>query len=87
MREVNSRPLHALARVKSADDGRGAYATLTARGRQRLRKATANHLAGIREHFLSRLSREEQQLLAGFWERVLAARPDDEHGILAKGSV
>ena len=75
-----------VARIKSADDGRGAYATLTPRGRQRLRRATVNHLAGIRQHFLSRLSREEQRQLADIWERVLATAPDDEHGELATRS-
>jgi DNA-binding MarR family transcriptional regulator len=75
-----------VARIKSADDGPGAYATLTPRGRQRLRRATVNHLEGIRRHFVSRLSREEQQQLADTWERVLATAPDDESGERANRS-
>jgi DNA-binding MarR family transcriptional regulator len=36
-----------VARIKSADDARGAYAMLTDRGHARLRKATRPHLTGI----------------------------------------
>jgi DNA-binding MarR family transcriptional regulator len=66
-----------VARVKSADDARGAYATLTDRGRARLRKATRTHLTGIRQHFLSQLTPQELHILGDIWQRLLTQhRPD-----------
>lgn len=58
-------------RVRAGDDARSAYATLTARGRHRLRKATVTHLAAVRRHFLDELSRDERRLLADIWTRTL----------------
>lgn len=72
-----------VTRVRSDDDGRGAYATLTDRGRYRLRKATVPHLAGIRQHFLAPLSREERRLLGDIWKRILATGDADEHADVA----
>jgi len=65
------------ARIKSADDARGAYATLTDRGRARLRKATRSHLAGVREHFLSQLTPQELQILGDIWRRLLTQHAPD----------
>ena len=45
-------------------DKRGYLATLTAEGRALLRKATTDHLQGVREHFLNHLSRTELEHLA-----------------------
>ncbi|MGH7912682.1 MAG: MarR family winged helix-turn-helix transcriptional regulator [Candidatus Dormibacteraceae bacterium] len=60
-----------VARRRSPDDGRGACAVLTEPGRDRLRKATRAHLAGVRARFLDRLSSEEQRALGRIWERLL----------------
>jgi DNA-binding MarR family transcriptional regulator len=67
-------------RVRSSDDGRGACATLTERGRYRVRKATLTHLAGVRRRFLDGLSADERRMLARLWERTLAAEPGEEAG-------
>jgi DNA-binding MarR family transcriptional regulator len=66
-----------MARIKCADDARGAYATLTDRGRARLRKATRSHLAGIRQHFLSKITPEELQILGNIWRRLLTQHAPD----------
>jgi DNA-binding MarR family transcriptional regulator len=54
-------------------DRRVAYATLTAAGRQRLRRAAPTHLRGVEEHFLRHLSDAEAATLAGALSRVLDA--------------
>ena len=66
-----------VARTKADDDARGAYATLTDRGRARLRKATRSHLTGIRQHFLSQLTAQELQILGDIWQRLLTQRAPD----------
>jgi DNA-binding MarR family transcriptional regulator len=66
-----------VARIKSADDARGAYATLTDLGRARLRKATRSHLTGIRQHFLSQITPEELQMLGNIWQRLLTQHAPD----------
>jgi DNA-binding MarR family transcriptional regulator len=69
-----------VARIKSTDDARGAYATVTDRGRARLRKATRTHLTGVRRHFLSQIAPRELEVLGDIWQRLLTqdAAP---HGI------
>jgi DNA-binding MarR family transcriptional regulator len=52
-------------------DARGSFAVITDRGRERLASARATHLAGVRRHFLSHLSPEEQDVLGGMWERIV----------------
>jgi DNA-binding MarR family transcriptional regulator len=52
-------------------DKRGYLATLTAEGRDILRKATAVHVRGLREHFLQHMSRTELEHLATALEAVL----------------
>jgi DNA-binding MarR family transcriptional regulator len=64
-----------VARIKSTDDARGAYATLTDLGRARLRKATRSHLTGIRHHFLSQLTPPGTPST----RRYLAATPHPAH--------
>jgi DNA-binding MarR family transcriptional regulator len=54
-------------------DKRGYLATLTAEGRDLLRKATAVHVQGLREHFLKHMSRTELECLATALEAVLEA--------------
>jgi DNA-binding MarR family transcriptional regulator len=66
-----------VARIKSADDARGAYATLTDRGRARLRRATRSHLTGIRQHFLGQLTPQELQILGDIWQRLLTQHAPD----------
>src|SRR6266496_6522548 len=52
-------------------DKRGYLATLTAEGRALLRKATAVHVRGLREHFLDHMSRPDLEHLAAALEAVL----------------
>jgi DNA-binding MarR family transcriptional regulator len=66
-----------VARIKAADDARGAYATLTDRGRARLRKATRSHLAGIRQHFLNQITPHELEILGNVWQRLLTQHTPD----------
>jgi DNA-binding MarR family transcriptional regulator len=66
-----------VARIKPADDARGAYATLTDRGRARLRKATRSHLTGIRQHFLSQITPQELQILGDVCQRLLPKHARD----------
>jgi DNA-binding MarR family transcriptional regulator len=66
-----------VARIKSVDDARGAYATLTNLGRARLRKATRSHLTGIRQHFLSQITPQELQILGDIWQRILTQHAQD----------
>lgn len=60
-----------LARETCASDARGAFAKLTPAGRTKLQDARATHLALIRALFLEHVTAEEQEVLAGVWERVL----------------
>jgi DNA-binding MarR family transcriptional regulator len=60
-----------IVRKSCASDARGAFACLTARGREVVEAARATHLAGVRELFLGRLSGEEQERLCDLWDRLL----------------
>jgi DNA-binding MarR family transcriptional regulator len=51
-------------RARCASDRRGTFATLTAAGGARLRRARPVHLQGIREHFGKRLSAAQLSALA-----------------------
>jgi DNA-binding MarR family transcriptional regulator len=59
-------------RVPNPEDGRSAYARITAAGRARLRTAAPTYLAGIERHFTSHLTPSEQATVATALERVLA---------------
>jgi DNA-binding MarR family transcriptional regulator len=59
-----------IERCSCEHDARGAYACLTASGRERLQEARGTHLAVVREQFFSHFSEEELGLLAGMWERI-----------------
>jgi DNA-binding MarR family transcriptional regulator len=59
-----------IAREACPDDARGSYAVVTELGRVRLAAARVSHLDGVRRHFLSHLSAEEQDQLGDTWERV-----------------
>src|SRR6266498_4993992 len=52
-------------------DKRGHLATITPEGRAVLRKATAVHVRGLREHFLDHMSRPDLEHLATALEAVL----------------
>src|SRR5438874_3913526 len=58
-----------LERCSCEHDARGSYACLTTLGRRRLAEARGTHLAVVREHFFSRFSEEELDMLADTWER------------------
>jgi DNA-binding MarR family transcriptional regulator len=53
------------------DDGRGYYAVLTDKGRDKLKAARPDHLNGVRRHFISQLSEGDLDALAHVWERLL----------------
>jgi DNA-binding MarR family transcriptional regulator len=61
-----------LVREQNPQDGRSAYASLTAAGLKRYRQAAPSYLAGIEEHFAQRLSDQELAGLAATLQRVLA---------------
>ena len=52
-------------------DKRGYVATLTTEGRALLRRATSAHVRGLREHFLTHMSRTELEHLVTALEAVL----------------
>jgi DNA-binding MarR family transcriptional regulator len=52
-------------------DKRGYLATITAKGRAFLTKATNVHLQGLRKHFLNHLTRSELKQLADVLETIL----------------
>jgi DNA-binding MarR family transcriptional regulator len=58
-------------REPDPDDRRGSYAVLTDSGRQALRDAAPVYLAGIAEHFTSRLSDDELRYLRSALTRVV----------------
>jgi len=59
-----------LERCSCSHDARGAYACLTAVGRERLEEARLTHLAAVRAAFFSRFSEHELTLLAAMCERI-----------------
>jgi DNA-binding MarR family transcriptional regulator len=67
-----------VARQPCEDDGRGFYAVLSPKGREKLQAARPDHLNGVRRHFVSRLSASELDALSHAWERLLVqdAKPD-----------
>ncbi|HEU0023825.1 MAG TPA: MarR family transcriptional regulator [Thermoleophilaceae bacterium] len=62
-----------LRRETCAQDGRGAYAAITQRGRTIFDHARATHLEGVRKRFLGQLSREELRSLGELWRRTTGA--------------
>lgn len=62
-----------LVRERSTADRRGAYAVLTPRGEQALRRAWPIYARGIQQHFASLLSETEVKTLTEVLERVLSA--------------
>jgi DNA-binding MarR family transcriptional regulator len=52
------------------DDKRGFFAVLTPAGRARIEAARPAHLAGVRTHFISRLTDSQLEALASAWPRL-----------------
>jgi DNA-binding MarR family transcriptional regulator len=63
-------------RCAAEDDGRGAFAELTAAGREKLAEARRTHLEGVRRFYLDRVAGADQVVLGDIWRRVLATAPD-----------
>jgi DNA-binding MarR family transcriptional regulator len=59
-----------VARERCEDDARGFNAVITDPGRRKLETVRPEHLAGVRRHFLDRLTTEDQEALARAWQRV-----------------
>jgi DNA-binding MarR family transcriptional regulator len=61
-----------LIKRESCDtDARGAFAVLTAAGREKLTAARRTHLDGVRRHFVEHLSDAELENLGEIWSKVL----------------
>ena len=60
-------------RTPAVEDGRGAYAELTAEGAERFHEAAVRHIAFVRSTFLNRFTTDELRTLAG-----LLARANDQ---------
>jgi len=59
-----------LERRRCKEDKRGTFAVLTPLGMEKLRAAAVTHVKGVRQHMISKLSREELATLACALERL-----------------
>jgi DNA-binding MarR family transcriptional regulator len=59
-----------LEREQCEEDARGYFAALTESGRALFAEARRTHLAGVRERFIDRLSRDDLGTLGELWEKV-----------------
>jgi DNA-binding MarR family transcriptional regulator len=59
-----------LERERCEEDARGYFAAITDRGRALFDEARRTHLAGVRERFVDRLSRDDLRVLGELWEKV-----------------
>jgi DNA-binding MarR family transcriptional regulator len=59
-----------LEREPCEEDARGYFAAITDRGRELFTEARRTHLAGVRERFISRFSRDDLRMLGALWEKV-----------------
>jgi DNA-binding MarR family transcriptional regulator len=66
-----------IERERCPNDGRGYFALLTDRGRELIKAARPDHLAGVRRHFLDRLEPDEIDSLGAIWHRLNGDRPSD----------
>lgn len=62
-----------VVRERNPDDKRSIFAVLTPAGRDRLRAAAPDYLAGVERHFTAHLSDAEAATITQALERVLAA--------------
>jgi DNA-binding MarR family transcriptional regulator len=60
-----------IVRQRCENDGRGLFVSLTPAGRAKLDAARPAHLAGVRRHFISRLTPTELDELGAIWRRLL----------------
>jgi DNA-binding MarR family transcriptional regulator len=60
-------------RERCEDDARGYFAVITDAGLERLKTTRPAHLAGVRRHFLERLTERDLDALARAWQRVASA--------------
>ena len=61
-----------LRRRECPEDGRGVFAELTGEGMALLETSAPTHVEGVREHMIDLLSREEQEVVAKVFERIIA---------------
>jgi DNA-binding MarR family transcriptional regulator len=61
-----------LRRLECPEDGRGVFAELTDKGMALLEASAPTHVEGVREHMIDLLSREEQEVMATVFTRVIA---------------
>lgn len=59
-------------REGAEEDGRGAYAILTRRGREHFMRAAKEHCALVRREFLGHFTEDELRTMAAFWRRIEA---------------
>jgi DNA-binding MarR family transcriptional regulator len=59
-----------IVRERCTDDGRGFFAHLTDQGSEMVGAARPDHLAGVRRHFLDRLTPQEVDALGSIWRRL-----------------
>ncbi len=64
-------------RATCDSDARVTYAQLTDEGVEKLREASKSHVAGIRDFFRERFSREELEVLGGLLERLPPGARED----------
>lgn len=64
-------------RATCDSDARVTYAQLTDEGEEKLREASKSHVAGIRDFFRERFSREELEVLGGLLERLPLEAQED----------
>jgi DNA-binding MarR family transcriptional regulator len=62
-----------VTRCAAENDGRGAFAELTAAGLETLEAARRTHHEGVRQYFLEHLGASDQRALGEIWTRFLAA--------------
>jgi DNA-binding MarR family transcriptional regulator len=63
-----------VAREPNPEDGRSAFAALTAAGRTALRKAAPTYVAAVQREFADHLTAREAEVLAGALRKVLAGQ-------------
>lgn len=59
-----------VTREEAPEDRRGAYAVLTEAGAERFRIAAQKHVQFVREHFTSKFSEDELEVMGEFWKRL-----------------
>lgn len=65
-----------VVREANPDDKRSSFTVITPEGRRRLRGAAPVYLRAIEDHFLSRLTEEETQVIARALGRVVSAEEE-----------